>query len=60
VKAQLINIKKVYSNQHAFDPVTHEGNVITWSLREDGGDSSIVKLLLINIKDIYSTNYAFA
>jgi len=53
------NVKKIYSNKHAFAFLTNEKKVFTWGDSQKGGNTGNNQLYLENVKEIYNTDQAF-
>ena len=53
------NVKKIYSNRHAFAFLKNDGTVLTWGDGSRGGNTGTKHSLLTNVKEIYNTDSAF-
>lgn len=53
------NVKKIYSNKHAFAFLLNDGKVFVWGDDRKGGDTGGNHPSLVNIKEIYNTDQAF-
>ena len=53
------DVKKIYSNKHAFAFLKNDGSVFVWGDENKGGNTGSDQQYLINIKEIYNTDQAF-
>lgn len=53
------NVKKIYSNKHAFAFLLNDGKVFVWGDETKGGNTGGNQPSLVNIKEIYNTDQAF-
>lgn len=56
------NVKKIYSNHHAFAFLKHDGTVLVWGNphgENNGWNTGTNHELLTNVKEIYNTDEAF-
>jgi hypothetical protein len=53
------NIKKIYSNKHAFAFLRNDGKVFAWGDSAKGGNTGNNQAFLENVKEIYNTDQAF-
>jgi hypothetical protein len=53
------NVKKIYSNKHAFAFLKNDGSVFVWGDENKGGNTGINQQYLTNVKEIYNTDQAF-
>mgnify|MGYP003649646765 CR=1 FL=1 len=53
------DVKKIYSNNHAFAFLKNDGKVFVWGDENKGGNTGGHQPSLINIKEIYNTDQAF-
>jgi len=53
------NVKKIYSNKHAFAFLLNDGKVFVWGDDIKGGNTGGNHPSLVNIKEIYNTDQAF-
>lgn len=53
------NVKKIYSNKHAFAFLLNDGKVFVWGDETKGGSTGGNQPSLVNIKEIYNTDQAF-
>ena len=47
VEDRLYDVKKIFSNSHAFAAVKQDGTVVSWGRASDGGDSDAVQDSLV-------------
>lgn len=53
------NVKKIYSNKHAFAFLKNDGSVFVWGDENKGGNTGTNQQYLTNVKEIYNTDQAF-
>lgn len=61
VASELIDIKRIYKNDHAFAALNKNNGLVVWGVPEYGGDSSLVASdLLSGVADVQGTREAMA
>jgi len=53
------NVKKIYSNKHAFAFLKNDNSLFVWGDEDKGGNTGIIQSYLENIEEVYSTEDSF-